>query len=338
MAGAGNIGCYIGGCLALGGEDVRFLARQRVIEAVGRSGLHLTDLFGLEEQIEDPGMTDDPGILADADIVLVTVKSSATKEMAHLIQANAPDHSKVISLQNGVCNVGILRELLPDRDVRAGMVPFNVVPTGPAAFHRGTSGSIQLGPGASPLWNSPHIDWRVVDDIEAVQWGKLLINLNNAINALSGLTLLVQLQDRAWRRVMADQLVEALKVLKAAGIRPAKSTSAPPHFIPHILRLPTPLFPRIASQMLTIDPKARSSMWDDLNQGRLTEVDALQGAILDLAAQHKIAMPLMTKILDLIKSAEAAGAGSPGLSPLDLRPDQACRPGGSRYGRPDKEG
>lgn len=62
-----------------------------------------------------------------------------------------------------------------------------------------------------------------MDNIEAVQWGKLLINLGNAINALSDLPLLTQLQDRAWRQLMADQMAEALRILSTAGIKPGKN-------------------------------------------------------------------------------------------------------------------
>ena len=147
----------------------------------------------------------------------------------------------------------------------------------------------------------------------------MLINLGNAINALSDMPLLEQLHDRRWRRLMADQMAEGLRVLKAAGITPAKTTAAPPNLIPHILRLPTPLFRVIAAQMLTIDAQARSSMWDDLKQGRKTEIDALQGAILELASRHGRQAQLNARMRSLIRAAEAAGKGPPGLGPDEIR-------------------
>jgi hypothetical protein len=67
-------------------------------------------------------------------------------------------------------------------------------------------------------------------------WGKLLLNLNNAVNALSGLTLLEELQQRDYRRVVAASMVEALDVLKAAGIEPAQIGPIPPK----LLRTPLP--------------------------------------------------------------------------------------------------
>ena len=252
----------------------------------------------------------------DADLVLVCVKSGDTAEMARHIATHAPA-AQVVSLQNGVTNAGTLRQSLPGADVRAGMVPFNVAVMGPAAFHRATSGDILVESGPLPPLSTDAVTFRTHPDIEGVQWGKLLLNLGNAINALADLPLLQQLQNRNWRRLMADQMTEGLKVLTAAGIRPVGTTAIPPALIPHILRLPTPIFRRIAAQMLTIDAEARSSMWDDLTQGRKTEIDALQGAILDLAHRHGRQAPLNARMRTLIKRAE--GGGPPGLTPRDIR-------------------
>ena len=319
VAGAGSIGCYVGGILALAGHDVRFLARARVVAGLSKMGaLKLTDYNGLNASVATPDFSEDPSVLGTADVILVTVKSSATAEMAALIRSHAKPDALIISLQNGVGNVGVLRAGLPDHDVRAAMVPFNVVPVGEAAYHRATSGEIEVQAGSLPALDTAHIAWRSVDNIEAVQWGKLLINLGNALNALSDLPLLEMLNQRAWRKLMADQMAEALGILKANGIVPAKTTAAPPKALPFILRLPTPIFRRVAAQMLTIDPKARSSMWDDLTQRRQTEVEALQGVIIGLAAKSGQSAPLNTRIRALIHDAEAAGNGPPGLAPTDI--------------------
>jgi 2-dehydropantoate 2-reductase len=319
IAGAGNIGCFVGGLLAHHGHDVRFLARQRVIDEVtAPGGLKLTDFAGLALSVDGPSFGDDPNLLATADVILLCVKASATAEMARLIAKLAKPDASIISLQNGVGNVATLRNALPDHDVRAGMVPFNVVQSGAGQYHRATSGDIEVGMGALPDLNTPNITWKAVENIEAVQWGKLLINLGNAFNALSGLTLLEQLHDREWRRLIANQMSEALGILKANGIKPAKTTAAPPALIPYILRLPTPLFKRVAAQMLTIDPSARSSMWDDLMKKRTTEIDALQGVIIDLAGQSGQTALLNSKASKLIKKAEVSANGPPGLTVQDI--------------------
>jgi 2-dehydropantoate 2-reductase len=148
-----------------------------------------------------------------------------------------------------------------------------------------------------------------------VLWGKLMINLNNALNALAGVPLVTELADKRWRRLLARQMEEGLAVLKAAGIRPAGIGGVPLGAVPRILRLPTWLFRRVARAMIAIDPQARSSMWEDLERRRRTEIDHLQGAILSLAAKTGVRVPLTRRIVELVKAAEAARAGSPGLTP-----------------------
>lgn len=89
----------------------------------------------------------------------------------------------------------------------------------------------------------------------------------------------------------------------------------PPRLVPHILRLPDALFQIIARRMLAIDPSARSSMWDDLERRRPTEIDDLQGEILKLAATHGVDVPATRAVVAAVKTAEKARAGSPHLAP-----------------------
>jgi 2-dehydropantoate 2-reductase len=151
-----------------------------------------------------------------------------------------------------------------------------------------------------PLLAAAGLPTALSDDMLAVQWGKLLLNLNNPINALSGLPLREQLLQRDYRRVLATLQAEALAALDAAGIVPAQVASAPPRVLPHILRLPNWLFTRLAARLLRIDASARSSMWDDLQQGRGTEIDDLCGAVVRLAAAHGLPAPCNAAIAQLV--------------------------------------
>jgi 2-dehydropantoate 2-reductase len=155
-------------------------------------------------------------------------------------------------------------------------------------------------------------------NMTAALWGKLILNLNNALNALAGMPLAEELADRRWRLLLAAQIDEALNVLRAVGIRPGAVEGVPPWAIPRILRLPDWLFRVVARRMLAIDPQARSSMWEDLLRGRITEVDYLQGVILTLANRIGAAAPMTERIVQLIKEAEKARAGSPGLQPSEI--------------------
>lgn len=328
VAGAGSIGCFVGGMLARGAHHVTLLVRPYMREELARQGLNLTDFEGMDEELA-PDMfarATDPACLGAADIILVTVKSGDTAEMAELIRQHAKREAVVISLQNGVGNGGFLKSALPDFDVRAGMVPFNVVHMGGGRFHRGTSGDIMIEKGPGRLGWTLSVSGLSVYERESmvgIQWGKLLMNLTNALNALAGIPLRDQLRSMGWRRIIADQLSEAIKVLEAAEIEAVMPLSRrlPIRIMPKILRLPSLLFNWVARSMLTIDPNARSSMWEDLEQGRRTEIDELQGMIVELAREKGIKAPINTRVAELIREAEAAGEGSPQLYPRDLRKD-----------------
>jgi len=324
VAGAGSIGCFVGGALASAGRRVSLLARPRVIEEIGRYGLTLTSVDGSFPHIAPDRLklSEDPAILGDAGMVLVTVKSVDTAEVAGLIARYAPSDVVIISLQNGVANPAVLREQLPGRKVLGAMVPFNVIAASEGRFHRATSGDIVIerDPAAIAAQLSVKgLPIRATDDIAGVQWGKLLVNLNNAMDALSGLTLREELAQRSWRMLFADQMAEGLRVLKAEGIHPVSSTPLPLHWIPHLLRLPDALFALVLATAMKIDPHARSSMYDDLQRGRRTEIDFLQGAIIEIAARRGLQVPVSRRIVTLIKDAEAGGRGSPNLRPEQVR-------------------
>ncbi|MEQ9695059.1 2-dehydropantoate 2-reductase [Shimia sp. SDUM112013] len=326
IAGAGSVGCFVGGLLVRGAHRVTLLMRARLADEILRQGLTITDFQDLDEELSPDFFTisTTSECLKTADYILVTVKSGATETIAREIRTHAPKEAVVISLQNGVGNAEVLQKMLPDHDVRAGMVPFNVMSKGGGCFHRGTSGDIQIsrGPGhVARFLSVPDLAFYERRNMAPVQWGKLLINLNNALNALSGLTLREQLTSMGWRRIMSDQLAEAVRVLEKAGIaaETPMSRRVPIRFVPKILRLPSPLFKRVARTMLTIDPYARSSMWEDLERGRLTEIEELQGVIVALAKEHGLKAPINARVAALIRDAEKAGRGSPKLVPKEIR-------------------
>ncbi len=324
VAGAGSIGCFVGGMLAAAGRRVALLARPRVIREIESHGLLLTSFEGLDRNIPSNALTlsEDPSIFGDAGVVLVTVKSADTPDIADIIATHAARDAVIVSLQNGVGNVSILRERLPGRRVLGGMVPFNVIAPGEGRIHRATSGDIVVErdeAGTAGQLSVPGLRMRATDNITGVQWGKLLVNLNNALNALADMPLRRQLAQRAWRILLADQMAEGLAAIRADGIRPVSSTPIPAGWMPSMLRLPDAVFNRMLGSAMKIDPEARSSMWQDLQSGRRTEIDYLQGVITEIADRRGLQVPLSRRIVALIKQAEAAGNGSPRLTPEQIR-------------------
>ena len=312
ILGAGSVGCFVGGAWLAAGCDVSFVGRQRIRDEIAEHGLGLSDQDGWKIALT-PDRIDystKPAALKQADIIALCVKSIGTAAAAKEIARHARPGTTVISFQNGVSNAATLRKLLPKFDVVHGMIPFNVVKLGPGRWHRATWGDLTAARTpvtealAARIGDRPG-RLRLSDDMMSVAWGKMLFNLNNAINALSGQTILAQLSQRDYRRVMAAAIVETLDTLAAAGIEPAKIGLIAPRLLPHVIGAPDFVFKKLFLRVQKIDPKARSSMSDDFAAGRETEIDWLNGEVVALAHSLGREAPVNAAIVDLVKQAEA---------------------------------
>jgi 2-dehydropantoate 2-reductase len=263
-------------------------------------------------------------------VVLLCVKGGATMSAAQEIAEYCPAGTSVVSLQNGVDNVARIKSAAPQMQAFAGMVPYNVVMKTATHVHRTTMGQIYLEQSntstntstnasinastnistntssvtqeVAAIFNAAGLNTVLSTDMRTVQWSKLLLNVNNPVNALSDLPLREQLLNRDFRYVLATLQLEVLAVMCAAGITPMQLAAAPPKLLPHLLKLPNVLFTRIAKKMLRVDISARSSMWDDVQHARTTEIDDMCGAVVRLAAQVGIVAPCNEAICKLINT------------------------------------
>jgi 2-dehydropantoate 2-reductase len=323
--GAGSIGCYVGGRLQATGTAVTFVGRERLAREIRTHGLTLTDWEGAALSVTPATVCFDttPAAVTDAELVLVTVKSAATEDAGRALAPLVSPSAVVVSFQNGMHNAERLSQHLPNSIVLTGMVQFNVVNHGAGRFHHGSEGRLEVErhprlEAFLPVFARAGLPLVVHDRMAPVQWAKLVLNLNNPINALSNLPLKAQLSERTYRRCVALVQSEALALLAAAGITPARLTPLPPAWIPWVLRLPDALFTRLAGRMLAIDPKARSSMWEDLEAGRRTEVDYLNGEIVRLANGLGRTAPVNARLVALMRAAESGGRRTwPGAALFD---------------------
>jgi 2-dehydropantoate 2-reductase len=322
VLGAGSVGCFIGGCWQAAGLPVTFIGRQQIAADIRTNGLTLSDYSGWQTRLGDVDYRTDPAALAEADIIVLTVKSAGTAAAAKEIGVNARKGALVISFQNGIGNVDVLKQELGDWvQVVRGLVVYNVAYLGGGRFHKGVAGTLYaedspatrslseaIGDGPAAL--------RLSNDMLGLAWGKLLINLNNAVSALSGRTLLEELMERDYRRVVAAAQREGLRLLKRANVRPAKVGALGPRLLPLVIDSPDWLFNSVFLKAWKIDAKARSSMADDLAAGRKTEVEYINGELVALAERLRQTAPVNRAIVSLVHWAEA---GAKPWAPAALR-------------------
>ena len=319
--GAGAIGCYVGGCLAADGADVVFVGRDRLKAELAASGLTVSGLEGARlRSVPNVVFHTNASALADRDVVLVAVKCAHSQDAAQTLAAVLRPGTLVVSLQNGIRNAEVLRAHLP-KEIRVlgGIVAFNVVSKGNGHFRQATTGPlvIEAEPRATVLGQmleSAGLEVKLTSDLQPLQWSKLVMNLSNAVSALTDQPTKRLLFGEGYRRSLAAIIEEAVGVLRKSGTRTARMGPIPVRAFPFVLRLPARLLRIVASAQVKVDPEARSSMWEDLSLRRKTEVDYLNGEIVRLAEANGLSAPLNARVVTLVHEVEARGEGSPKMS------------------------
>jgi len=314
ILGAGSIGCWLGGHMLAGGAQVTLIGRERYAAQVAEHGLHLTHFKRSALQCGEVDFQTMPSHLEGTDIIGLCVKSQDTEAAAKEILKYAPD-AHVISFQNGIRNPEILRKFLPAKNVTPAIVPFNVTPTTPGGFHCGTAGAliIENNPSVSPMVSALEKGGqgvRLSDDILGDQWAKMIVNLNNGLNTLTGGTLREGLLQRDYRRALAACVEEAMEIAAQNNVTVGTFNGRTPAALMKTLRLPNMAYRVIMQMIVKIDAKARSSMLDDLEAGRVSEIEYLQGEIVRRADNVGTSAPKNAAIL-----AEVTRAFSNGESP-----------------------
>lgn len=328
IVGAGSIGCFLSAILAQDTDlELLLFGRDHMGLALAAHGLTASWQDGTEHfqaSVATVAFFTSYVSLIEADVVLLTVKATALATLVHQIKPHLRPDVPVIALQNGIGITDMIQSQLHNPVYRA-IVPFNVVSPGPGRFQQTSSGCL-LWPQSSAavvqylqqVLLSQGLDVAISMDMQAAEYGKLVLNLNNALNAVSDLPLRAQLLDRHWRLLLAAAMREWLAICAYEGVKPQQFTALKPELLPFILRLPDWLFSRVAARMLRIDPEARLSMSADITGGRRTEIAFLNGAVVTLGQRYGIPTPVNAAIVDWVHQKEQQPA-----SVAD--PQQLCR-------------
>ena len=302
VMGAGAVGCYFGAMLARAGVPVRLIGRPALAEAVSRDGLEFNGVE-FSGRIAMAATTDPAGV-AGADLVLFCVKSADTGAAAQAIAPHLSAGAVVLDLQNGVDNFERIRAAVSNTVVPAVVFVSAEIPSPGVLRHNGR-GDLVIGEAGSRAageaqivalagWlNGRKVPVRVSDNVEGELWWKLIVNCAyNAVSALGHSRYGTMMALQPMRQVMSDAVREIVALADAKGVR-----IAVPDPVEAVLRFGDAM------------PQAMSSTAQDVERGRATEIDHLNGYVVRECDALGLPAPVNRTLWALVKLLEKAAPG-----------------------------
>ena len=306
VVGAGAMGCWFAARLAAAGEEVVLLDRSPQEAAV------LTT-EGIRVQVGETAETvpvtaaSDPAALEPADLVLVCVKAHQTRGALNAVRALRRPGGRVLTLQNGQGSGEVLAEVVPAADLLVGVTAQGATQLGPGRVRHGGSGPTVFGPylpgpGVEPGTEIARMLTRACLPAEAISdphpklWHKLAINCGiNALTALTGI-----------RNGRIPEIPAAADLCRAA----VRETAAVAAAWGVELGDPGDLSEAVLA-VARATAANRSSMGQDVDARRPTEIEFINGAVVRRGAERGVETPVNRTLLQLIQTLEATFGGLP---------------------------
>jgi 2-dehydropantoate 2-reductase len=294
------MGSLFGGRLSLSGHEVvLYDVYKEHVEAINASGLSIEDAATGAISTVHPKASADPRAVQGSDVMVIFVKSTTTEQAAAQFSSMARADTVVLTLQNGLGNEAILRKHFGVERTAAGVTSQGATFLGPGRIRHAGKGPThlsmadgnndKLAPFAKALRDAG-FETHVENDVAGLVWSKLIINVG--INALTAITTQTNgrlVESEETKAIMADLVAEAVAVARARGVH---------------LTYDDPL-----ATVFDVARKTganRSSMLQDFDKNRQTEIDFMNGAIVREAGVLGIPVPVNTTMTRLIKAVERA--------------------------------
>lgn len=296
------MGCLFGGLLAEAGDEVRLLDIQAdQVRALNKNGLSIVR-DGVERTVRVQA-TVDAAALQETDLALIFVKHSQTAAAAKTAVKLLGETGHILTLQNGMGNAEIINEVAGANRVICGTTAQGAMMLGLGHIQHSGIGKTIIGmwdqdrqPVVDELagvFSAAGIQTSGVDDIKPVIWSKLFANVGiNAITALANIRN-GQLLDMEPTRLLVESVVrEAIAVARALKVEVAEDA------LDNVMDIAAATAPN------------RSSMGQDVDAHRITEIDAINGYIVRRAEELGIEVPVNQTLVRLIKTVQSHYPGS----------------------------
>ncbi|MQY54502.1 MAG: 2-dehydropantoate 2-reductase [Methanosarcinales archaeon] len=302
VMGAGALGTAFGGMLADAGRDVTLIGRERHIKPIREHGLRISGIWG-EHVIKNIRATSELNANYEPDVILLTTKSFDTENAIRELQPLITDDSVVISLQNGIGNEEIIARYVGEEHAMGGTVitgfeilhPGEVEVTVSAATTKIGEFNNENTPRLRKIvaiFNEAGIPSDAVDNIRMHVWAKALYSA--ALNPLSAIFRVNygKLSNPHSFAIIKALIHEAFKVAEAEKVELFWERAE--EYLDYLRH-----------EQIPQTEKHRSSMLNDIERGKKTEIDFLNGVFVDLGKKHNIPTPVNETIVRVIKFLES---------------------------------
>jgi 2-dehydropantoate 2-reductase len=322
VIGAGAMGGFYGGLLKRSGYDVSLIdVREDHVGIINRDGLKVEGVRG-NHVIRIAAHSSHEG-LPPCDLAIVFTDSNATRAAAATAKAVLKPDGFAMTLQNGIGNVEVLVELLGRARVVAGVTmnsgahpePGRSVYTNADLTTIGELDGARSGRivAVAEMLNAAGIETEIVEDPMSYVYGKFVLNCGvNAIAAVTGLRSGEVYRTPELRELQSHVIDEVLQVVEAKGW--ALSESDPRGKILHHSKLRF----------------NKPSMLQHVEQGRRTEIDAINGALVREARALGLAVPYNEAVVAIVKGVEKSRRQLLHESPIDYAKLEAAAAAGER--------
>lgn len=296
IVGTGALGILFAARLSKAGYNISMLGTwQEGLDALRKNGVRLIDANENEQQYKVHA-TDNPRECVGTKHAIVLVKAWQTDRASHQLQACLADDGLALTLQNGLGNYETLIQSLGLTRVALGSTTTGATLLGAGLVKAGGEGIVSLERNQAlgeieAALRSAKFNVQVVDDPQALIWGKLVINA--AINPLTALLKVTngELLERPSARALMGALAQ-----EAANVAYAENINLP-------FDDPIAAVEEVARKTAA----NRSSMLQDVLRGAPTEIDAICGAIVKVAEKHKIGAPANWTCWHMVKALSKQG-------------------------------
>ncbi len=314
IIGAGAIGSTLGAFLSRAGYTVILIGRSAHVEVIQREGLRVEGVLGNFQVRVAAAETLD----FQPDIIFLTVK---TQDVLSAVQANQQFLTKslVVTCQNGLRSDELVSTLIPISQIISAGVNISASYLTPGIVTVLYPGSLMIGRPFTSLDDpvktiatmlNQVAPTRISTNILGAHWLKLIINLNNALPALTNMSFAQIYNDPYLRQLAVKMMREGLGVAQRADIHLESLPDAPAPLIRVLGIIPAPFAGRLLAQRaqrLEAQQPIFGSTHQSLRRGHATEIDYLNGEIVHAGKQLKVSTPFNAGIVNLVHQVEQTG-------------------------------